>query len=355
MPKKNGFRCSVESAPFRAALALLCFVALAIGSNLSIKRISSDTTRQVNDAQPIGMSVKQEPRTTSSKTEGAREQSFAGPGRSLGLTPSPQIGEFSNDGLWQFTNEASLVRALTDDQKARAAAPQSHKTARLNRDALTELLRQAPMEFTDSANRNPFVMTLPMPDGTFARFRVEESPIMEPGLADQFPEIKTYQAQGIDDPTATSRFDWTPLGLHAIVLSALGTSFVEPLSEDDTTNYITYFNHDVSTDKLSLSCQLSESEIADAENRGVRMSQLLDSANFVTGSTLRTYRLAVAATGEFTQQYGGGDVTTTLMKITTLINPVSLTEQYDPCSLKPQINNRILSHSKKPDHQLITS
>jgi hypothetical protein len=183
------------------------------------------------------------------------------------------------------------------------------------------------MEFTDAAQRLPLVMTLPMPDGTFARFRIEESPIMEPGLAVQFPEIKTYQALGIDDPTATSRFDWTPLGLHAIVLSARGTSFVEPLSEADTTNYTTYFNQDVSTDKLLLSCQVSESEIADAETRGVLVSQQFQAANFVTGSTLRTYRLAVAATAEFTQQYGAGSVATTLTKITTLINQVNAVYQ----------------------------
>ena len=49
----------------------------------------------------------------------------------------------------------------------------------------------------------------------------------------------------------------------------------------------------------------------------------MDPSVFVTGSTLRTYRLAVAATGEFTQQYGGGNVNTTLAQITTLINQVS--------------------------------
>ena len=92
---------------------------------------------------------------------------------------------------------------------------------------------------------------------------------MEPALALRHPEIKTYSGQGIDDPAATARFDWTPLGLHAIILSGEGAAFIEPVSSSDTTTYVSYFNRDVSMDRLSLSCLLSEAEIAEAERRGV--------------------------------------------------------------------------------------
>ena len=48
-----------------------------------------------------------------------------------------------------------------------------------------------------------------MPDGTFARFRVVESSMLAPELAAAFPDIRTYSGQGLDDPTATTRFGWT--------------------------------------------------------------------------------------------------------------------------------------------------
>ena len=54
-------------------------------------------------------------------------------------------------------------------------------------------------------------------------------------------------------------------------------------------------------------------------------------ANLVllTGTTLRTYRLALAATAEFTQTYGGGTVSGALSAMTTLINAVNAIYERD--------------------------
>ncbi len=54
-----------------------------------------------------------------------------------------------------------------------------------NRDAMERALGLAPMEFTRAAQRATLVISLPAPDGGFQRFTVQESPVMEPGLAEQ--------------------------------------------------------------------------------------------------------------------------------------------------------------------------
>ncbi len=99
----------------------------------------------------------------------------------------------------------------------------------LNTGQLVALLASAPREFTEAARTANVQLELPWPDGGSHVFRIEESPIMEPALAAEFPALQTYRGQGVDDPTATLRFDWTPSGFHALVLSADGTVYIDPV------------------------------------------------------------------------------------------------------------------------------
>jgi hypothetical protein len=120
-----------------------------------------------------------------------------------------------------------------DVRTLRNIVPQTYRTVEADRTALAELLERAPLEFSGTAGAE---ILLPMPDGTFARFEVQESPIVEPALAKNFREIKTYVAQGIDDPTATARLDLTPAGFHAIILSPQhGVTFIDPYWRDSDT------------------------------------------------------------------------------------------------------------------------
>jgi hypothetical protein len=48
-----------------------------------------------------------------------------------------------------------------------------------------------------------------------------------------------------------------------------------------------------------------------------------------TGATLRTYRLALAATAEYTQTYGGGTVAGALSALTTTVNGVAAIYERD--------------------------
>ena len=99
-------------------------------------------------------------------------------------------------------------------------------TYELDQDALADVLRGAPAESQRPVST--LTISVPAPDGGFERFAVVESPIMEPGLAAAHPELKTYTARGLDDPSASARLDLTPVGFHASVRSASGAWYVDP-------------------------------------------------------------------------------------------------------------------------------
>ena len=220
--------------------------------------------------------------------------------KKTGVTPSeqriwlPVSAKPSKDDIWQEAGEPRMI-----DRTRREIVPQSYRTFRLNKSALRRTLQKAPMEFTEAARTTKIFITLPMPDGTASRFRIEESPVMEPGLGKQFPGIKTYRGQGIDDPTATIRFDTTPTGFHAQILSAKETVYIDPYSNEDTDNHISYFKSDFRKDS-SFACMVGP-EKGDA-GFDFADAQITVPAN---GATLRNYRLALAASGEYTVAAGG--------------------------------------------------
>ncbi len=223
--------------------------------------------------------------------------------------------------LWQDVNDATLLAARRAVTSERTVVPGRGRALRLTRATLDKVLAEAPAEFSGEPGRE---FPLPMPDGTFARFALEESPLMEPKLAAKFPELKTYVARGIDDPSWSARFDVTPQGFHAVVLAPDGVSFyVDPYWRDDTTHYLAYRRRDYVNAAKTLTCAIpGRADAALALFRDAVAAR-------PTGATLRTYRLAVACTGEYAAAAGGGTVLGSLGAILTTVNRVSALYERD--------------------------
>lgn len=214
----------------------------------------------------------------------------------------------SRDGVWKSVDPSSLPARPNG-----VAALKDYRTFSLNKNRLAEVLTAAPMEFNQKARDQKVELTLPMPDGSFSRFSIEQTSVMEPQLAAQYSNYKTYSAQGIDDPNATAKIDWTPYGFHAFVLTESGDVFVDPYSKTNTDNYISYFNHDSIQDG-PFHCLVSEVNAGASAARLTRPER-----KFVSGPTLRTYRTAIAATAEYTAA-NGGTVNSALAALTTAVN-----------------------------------
>jgi hypothetical protein len=198
----------------------------------------------------------------------------------------------SADNVWQTVAQRPSAR------QPRIAVTGPSALLRLNKPALDLLLARAPAE-SDLSSANAVVFSMPMADGSFARFRVADSPILAPELAAAFPELRTYIGQGIDDPTATTRFGWTAAGFHAIVLSGSGTLYIDPYATGDIEYYVAVNKPDVQRPDDPFVCRLP----GDDGNRGVDPG--INALPISQGATLRTYRLALAATGEYTIAAGG--------------------------------------------------
>ncbi|MBK9540851.1 MAG: hypothetical protein IPO49_00880 [Bacteroidetes bacterium] len=210
------------------------------------------------------------------------------------LSITSSFGQNKSEALWTQVDESAIER-----NQERKEKPVAYKTFSLDLAAMQAILLQAPLEDLSQKIISQTVVEVPLSDGKLSRFRVTETPVMEPGLAVQFPFIRTFTGQGIDDPTAVAKFDFTLFGFHAMIMSANGWHFIEPFVLGNTKNYIVYDKKDTRrTDNWI--CEVDSTfRISNKQNPS-------QNSNYRTnGASLRTYRLALACTGEYAATYGG--------------------------------------------------
>ncbi len=205
----------------------------------------------------------------------------------------------SPDGLWTDVAEIDIPRSGD-----RQIVPSLYRTVALDSVGLATVLQAAPMENSANAQVAQVILSLPLPDGGYANFNIQESPIMAPELAAKFPEIRTFLGQGIDDPTASLRFDVTPAGFHAMVRSPAGRIFIDPFSRGDTSHYISYnASNSLNPSAAEFRCGVTGEPL----ELGAAPAPLPEGGGTQpNGDTLKTYRLAVGATGEYTAFHSAG-------------------------------------------------
>lgn len=193
------------------------------------------------------------------------------------------LGMNAQSTLWQKASPSETQNRSTE---FRNSIPQEFDLFRLNTPALKNLLAQAPERFTSASN---VIIDLPTNNGELQSFRVYEAPTFAAELQARHQNIRSYAAQGIDDPTAIARFSVSDIGVNVMISSGhYSTIYIDPYTQDKS-YYISYnINKLPATNGFECLTESSfDPEIPAEHNRNANDGQL------------RTYRLALACTGEY--------------------------------------------------------
>lgn len=198
----------------------------------------------------------------------------------------------SPDSAWEAVASEANAAAVIGEAPGDPARPSAFRVYAVDVKALDAALASAPLEADVSAAKASSMLTLPMPDGSFARFRIVESPILGPDVQARIPAFRSYLVQGVDDPTANGRLDAGPYGFHAYINTQAGAVVIDPWRFGST--------------DLVLSARLADCPGAGAgpgcgvEDFGVpEAPRAADKEALATGSQLHIYRLALVGTDEY--------------------------------------------------------
>ena len=164
--------------------------------------------------------------------------------------------------------------------------PKEYQLFSLDFDNLKERLQEAPSENSGSSN---LIIEFPNQNGEYTSYKIFYAPIMEAGLANRYPDIKSYIGISVDG-TSSIRFSTTIFGLHVIALTGKsGTYYIDTFTKN-LENYIVYGRSNISSNN-AFSCLVKEDELA---------PRLLETtAVLANDGKFRQYRLAMACTIEY--------------------------------------------------------
>jgi hypothetical protein len=200
-----------------------------------------------------------------------------------------------NRSLWTRLNESQITVNAADRQ----IIPEAYLAYRLDVAQLRQLLSNAPSE-ADVLNNDatPLLMEFPTPTGGFMLYRVSGFTMMHPQLQAQFPEIRTFLGTCVDPAGGVVFFDFTPQGFHSMTLrSEQGSVFIDPYSKADDQHYVVYYKKNfVRKESDRMVCHVTEDFPVQ-----IKVSEMNNAEFPIANCTKRReYRLAVAATGEYT-------------------------------------------------------
>ena len=211
----------------------------------------------------------------------------------LSIALVASVGLSFGQGKSSFWKASSLKSETTLLEK-KMALPQTN-VFELDVEGLTNALATSPQRFTTT--KAGIVLTFPNVDGKLEKYRVYENSIMAPELAAQYPTIKSYIGIGIDQPTSTLYFSISPLGFKSMLLgTGKSAVFIEPLSAD-LTQYSVYKKADKAKSFSPFECTMINQIQEDIDPSALRPN--------ADDSVLRTFRLAMSVTGEYTTYFGG--------------------------------------------------
>ncbi|WP_405574441.1 reprolysin-like metallopeptidase [Winogradskyella sp. Asnod2-B02-A] len=222
----------------------------------------------------------------------------------------------NSNELW---TSVSGSKAKQSEQVLRKIELKTEKFFQLN----LEGLKTALLNVGDRENQGNTIISFPNSEGKLNSFRVFEASIMEPELQAQFPNMRTYAGQGIDNPTEIIRFSITPKGFHAMFLgTSNGTQFIDPFSKTGNI-YTVYAKKNLEARNFDFECG-----VIDGLETFDRSFEDTTQARNADDGMLRNYRLAVACTGEYAA-FHGGTTSGALAAIVVTINRVNTVYERD--------------------------
>ncbi|RXP64655.1 T9SS C-terminal target domain-containing protein [Lutibacter sp. HS1-25] len=197
-----------------------------------------------------------------------------------------------NDKVW---NQQVDFQINEIDKIKRRSIPNAYEVYNLDINTLKQSLQKAPKN-KGKFQKSTTIVSFPTTNGFVEKYEVYESSILDEQLQKQFPSIKSYVGESIENPGTIIRFSVSDIGLHAMIMQTKDEAvFIDPYTSDKK-SYIVYAKKEL-PNTAPFVCK-ADKMVGTLQQK---LPDLASKTENVNDGKLRTFRLAIATTGEYAQ------------------------------------------------------
>lgn len=209
----------------------------------------------------------------------------------------------NGQSLWKSISQEALPEHLEQ-----SITPDHYATFELDFNQFKQSLVNTPWEDLTNAAAPGKVISLPMPNGQVARFKIWETSIFHPNTAARYPELRSYRGVGLDDLSNAVRMAVSPKGVHLAFHTPEGEIYVDPYTAGNTGLYLSYYTKDDLAGSQPTACGFTSFEEASTPESLTNNGSNNPQANtYGAGGPveMREFRVALSCSGEFAEGHGG--------------------------------------------------
>lgn len=210
------------------------------------------------------------------------------------------MGQAQNFWTKVQKEDLSSLRNQTPD-----VSPEAYQLFELDDRALENQLRR----FLPTGEK--FQITIPTANGKLRTFEIAASNNMPRALAIKYPSIQTFYGHEVGKAQHLIRGNLSPLGFHAVMNIDGKEIYIDPYQKGNRNHHMVYFTKDhlLTPEQREMMghdhSQFEAPNILDNPRRGGPNSPFVSTRSTEVPVALYKYNIAIAATGEYTQFWGG--------------------------------------------------
>lgn len=188
--------------------------------------------------------------------------------------------------------QAPVWRKSSQSKTINGKSLAANRIFSLDAPMLSKQLANVPKKRTGQSYRNDGTfIEFPSISGEMETYRVFETPVLSAGLSVKFPAIKSFTGVSVNNPQHKIKFTLDAFGFHGMLFYGSKTYYINPVTKGSATFFLASKSD---FEGKIFACDFDEGDVVksiknDFQTRG----------ETVNDGQLRTYRLALASTGEY--------------------------------------------------------